>query len=269
MYYCPRFIFFALICCHVVAIVAEEAATDASAAVTQAVQDRTSITQHGITWTFDKAYPSGTYVNGDSWVQGPIVITKISNSLNEERFTAGPGVNGSMLNPGTSGKQGYDNRIGSYKAETQRGAHRWQNPSVLKNPLHIEVNSSLVSMVSWLYNSATDTEKGCPRFNGGTKAPRPVTRSGAILTIVEKHSCRTKFFAHLIAVMKKIEFTLDDINMELLHNLETVEYTPQAATYAKRMQRPWIDHVPRISRCHGSSITEFTQLWPRHVSHLK
>jgi len=31
----------------------------------------TSITQYGITWTFDRAYPTGTYVTGDYRVVGP------------------------------------------------------------------------------------------------------------------------------------------------------------------------------------------------------
>ena len=241
MYYRQCLLLIAVLCSHSLIMTAEETPLSTEATVPPATQAVTSITHHGITWTFDKAYPSGTYVNGDFWVQGPIVITKISNNLNEDRFTAGPGVNGSMLNPGTSGKQGYDNRLGSYKAELNAALIDGK-PISSENPLHIEINSSLVSMVSWLYNSATDTEKGCPRFNGGTKAPRPVTRSGAILTIVENIPAAQSFRPPYCS-NEKIELTLDDINTELLHNLDVVEHTPQAAKYAKRMRRPWIDHV--------------------------
>jgi hypothetical protein len=37
-------------------------------------QKSRSITQHGITWTFDKAYETGRFVNGDYWVVGAVVV---------------------------------------------------------------------------------------------------------------------------------------------------------------------------------------------------
>jgi hypothetical protein len=37
-----------------------------------------SISQHGVTWFFDKCYQYGTYANGDYWVVGPVTITDIN-----------------------------------------------------------------------------------------------------------------------------------------------------------------------------------------------
>jgi hypothetical protein len=41
----------------------------------------TSVTQYGITWTFDKGYRTGVFANGDYWVLGPVTITAISPDL--------------------------------------------------------------------------------------------------------------------------------------------------------------------------------------------
>ena len=39
-----------------------------------------SITQHGITWTFDRDCPAGQFVNGDWWVVGPVQVVSVSPS---------------------------------------------------------------------------------------------------------------------------------------------------------------------------------------------
>ena len=36
-----------------------------------------SVTQYGITWTFDKKVPVGQFINGDYYVVGPVTITAI------------------------------------------------------------------------------------------------------------------------------------------------------------------------------------------------
>ncbi|MGZ6472951.1 MAG: hypothetical protein ACXWRZ_17415 [Bdellovibrio sp.] len=66
-----------------------------------------SISQWGITWTFDKAYTYGTYANGDYWVLGPVTITRITPDYANGR-------NGWEVNPVTAGDQGFDNRPCSY-----------------------------------------------------------------------------------------------------------------------------------------------------------
>ncbi|MGZ3743510.1 MAG: hypothetical protein ACXWRA_06625, partial [Pseudobdellovibrionaceae bacterium] len=66
-----------------------------------------SLSQWGITWTFDKAYTYGTYANGDYWVLGPATITAISPAYANGR-------NGWEVNPVTAGDQGFDNRPDIY-----------------------------------------------------------------------------------------------------------------------------------------------------------
>jgi uncharacterized repeat protein (TIGR02543 family) len=117
--------------------------------VQSTTQTCTSATKNGVTWTFDKSYTCGQYVNGDWWVVGPIKITDISPKPIVGR-------NGSILYPqamdlvGTL-NQAFDDRI-------------WSTPYVdsynigknisITSPLSISGQSSLVSTVSNTTDSA-------------------------------------------------------------------------------------------------------------------
>ena len=48
------------------------------------------VTQYGITWTFDKPYTVGKYVNGDLEVVGPATVVKVDPSPHN-------GLNSSMV----------------------------------------------------------------------------------------------------------------------------------------------------------------------------
>ena len=117
----------------------------------------TSITQYGITWTFDREYECGQFVNGDYWVVGPVTVTGISPGWDGEKH-------GSMVNPdpgnrGSKGEyvyQAFDKRASSFDAGL-----------LVEAPVALEPNSSLVSAVGWAVN-----EPGCPSLVGGI--PRPV-----------------------------------------------------------------------------------------------
>ncbi len=81
-------------------------AGDASASGGQAVQFGTcgqvttasSVSQYGITWTFDKAYSVGQFAGGDYWVVGPVKITSITPN-------AASGLNGWQVNPPLTGNR--------------------------------------------------------------------------------------------------------------------------------------------------------------------
>jgi len=99
------------------------------------VRGASSITRHGVTWTFDKNYQSGQYANGDPWVVGPITITNITPK-------PAVGRNGTVVNPALGRTQGYDDRISSsnvYNHSMNVGASL---------PLNVAVDSSVVSSIS-------------------------------------------------------------------------------------------------------------------------
>jgi hypothetical protein len=59
-------------------------------------QTLSSVSQYGITWTFDSPHTVGKYANGDYWVLGPVTITSITPN-------AASGQNGWEVNPGLAG----------------------------------------------------------------------------------------------------------------------------------------------------------------------
>jgi hypothetical protein len=89
----------------------------------------TSITQYGITWTFDKAYETGQFESGDPWVVGPVTITNVSPEPTGTR-------NGSCLDPQPN-KQGYDDRGGEFAPDDQ-----------VSFPATLTPDQSLVSSIS-------------------------------------------------------------------------------------------------------------------------
>lgn len=202
----------------------------------------TSITQYNITWTFDKDYPSGQFCTGDYWVVGPVKIIGITNDLHPAGFVPEPGQDGTMVNPGTTAKQGYDNRLKSYDESLNAGLIGGK-PISAQNPLVISTDASVVSMVSWLYHSPQDTEPGTPRFNGGTGSPRPVTHSGAVLTVLLKAPPEGSFRPPYAGTDKTIKFNVKQLDESKLKNLAPVADTPDLAAMEKLVQRPWIDHV--------------------------
>jgi hypothetical protein len=200
------------------------------------------VSQYGITWTFDKAYPVGQFGSGDFWVVGPVRVTRVSTDLHAPGFAPKPGEDGSMVNPGTGDKQGYDCRLSSYDAKLNAALVNGK-PISPENPLALPVNSSLVSMVSWLYRSESDAEPGTPKFNAGTKAPRPVTRSGAVLTVLPAPPPPNSFRPPYAGSDKAVKFTLDQLDRSKLKDLAPVANTPEPASLEKQVERPWIDHV--------------------------
>lgn len=94
---------------------------------------KSSVTQYGITWTFEKHTPVGQFVNGDYYVVGPTTIVAITPEPKNGR-------NGSCLNPSaTIEKAGFDSRIlyGRYDPKL-----------FLAPPIMLKPGDSLLSSIS-------------------------------------------------------------------------------------------------------------------------
>lgn len=203
-----------------------------------------SINQYGITWTFDKAYEVGQFANGDYWVVGPVTITSIANSYHVHGFTPVQGQDGSMINPGTDTKQGYDHSLTSYDASLNK-SHPNGQPISAGNPLVLGTSQTLISAVSWLYSSTTSTEPGCPSFNGGTQTPRPVLRSASVLTCLSAPAPSGSFRPPYVGADKTIRFNVSQLQFNQLKNLRTsgISNIPDVKTLENNFQRVWLDHV--------------------------
>lgn len=213
-----------------------------------AVQAETTreVSQYGITWTFAEDAESGQFANGDTWVVGPVTVVKISTSWHTHGFEPGPGQDGSMINPGADGRQGYDKSLRSYRADLN-AALPGGKPVSAENPLVLKPGASLVSTVSWLYESRQKTEPGCPRFNGGTKTPRPVLRDGAILTCLAEAPAEGSFRPPYCGTDKTVKFNVSQLKRDRLSKLAPVDHVPSVAKMERAFQRPWIDHVYQYS----------------------
>ncbi len=235
-------------------------------------QTARSITQFGITWTFDREYQYGTFANGDYWVaaddpSGTVTIVRIdpqSVDNGQDRI-----MHGSMLNPksivlkgaqdyfvngqGYDSRMGNDRRIGYCAYNENNNAARSSDAPIEDSDsrrLVISPNSSLVSSIS-LDNLAQS------KFLLSTQA---------ILTILDSAPRDGSFrppYSGQIA-NKYVQFNKNDLDFSVLSNLPitssmqtylpTLEQTDSSescnlnvnnyyrCSMERYFQRPWIDH---------------------------
>lgn len=139
--------------CGKVACLIALAAGLAGAGVARA-EEAKSVTQYGVTWTFDQPRTVGKFVTGDWWVVGPVNVVSVSplpgvapetdktkvikNQFGDASFQDDKRMrNGSMIAEKPNPSQGYDSRIINYAAELS-----------VKFPCALKVNQSLISSVS-------------------------------------------------------------------------------------------------------------------------
>lgn len=170
---------------------------------------RSSITQYGITWTFDRAYPTGTFVTGDPWVVGPVTIVSVSPAPTGTR-------NGSVVNP-TGGHQGYDDRGGEY-----------DDSENVTFPFTLGVDESLVSSIS--------------KPEGGDFRNVGCLRAQAVLTAVAAPVSATTFRPAYAGTYKRY-FDASTIRWTLLPGLPPPSDAPDVGDLAEMLDRPRIDHL--------------------------
>jgi hypothetical protein len=216
-----------------------------------------SVSQFGITWTFDKEYQVGQFANGDNWIVGPVNITNIVppslgliGTTTVEGFTPGRGteakiriMNGSMINPSPKKRslQGYDNEMYQWHPKNGR-MYDGHYDSLLnvafnisyENPLTVSPASSLVSTIS--------LEKGS----------RPQLKTAAILTILASPAPEGSFRPPYSGSDKTVKFNKNSLKYHLLKKLVKVSSTPELSSVEQYFERPWLDHVPNwVGRyCH-------------------
>jgi len=185
-----------------------------------------SLSQFGITWTFDAPYPVGQFANGDWWVVGPVTIV----AINPPSTSGSRTMNGSMVNPDPRKQsQAYDTTM--YAQYAWPGSYLASKNAALdvssSNPLVLPPNSSLVSTVS----------KSTPMV-------RPQLQGAAILTVLTAPAPIGSFRPAYCGDNKSIEFNVSQLDYSKLASLAPVGTTPPLATVEQWFERPWIDHVP-------------------------
>jgi fibro-slime domain-containing protein len=199
-----------------------------------------SITQYGVTWTFDREYESGRFVTGDYWVVGPVTVTSVTPEPTGTR-------NGSAVNP-LGRRQGYDDRGGEFSDEDQ-----------VMFPRELRADESLVSSIS--------RPEGEDVKNVGALV------SQAVLTVVAEAQPAGAFRPSYAGTYKRYLHE-SDVAWELLPSLTSPDGVPDGAELLAEAERPRIDHLSSWTiqnscaeenwnngagahACYGQQVSEF------------
>lgn len=239
-----------------------------------------SVSQYGITWTFDKPCTVGKFVNGDWWVVGPVTVVSVTPAPGpapaDEPITDGKSRygasaliddkrlrNGSMIildpdpaAPGTGfADQGYDSRCRNYKPECSVGF-----------PCQLKVSRTLISTISgenyqpdrkgnialatpfvfYALPSKLGGLEWLPSCAPGSDKPRSTLatclETAAVLTCLDKAPPADAFRPPYAGTAKPI-YQTKSIRWDLLPKLKPIPSTPDFALMERYFQRPWLDHV--------------------------
>ena len=190
-----------------------------------------SVTQFGITWTFDAAYPVGQFANGDYFVVGPVTITGVSPEPTSDR-------NGTVVDPPT-GSQGYDDRGGDYDASVRASF-----------PLSLSGIASVVSSISHGDSDCMDgNNPAFTTYDGGCQ--RGPIHTQAVLTVLAQVPQAGTFRPPYIGGGQKPLYALADVDWSLLPSLPAPPSAPSEDSVLRHVERPWIDHLLNWTLQHG------------------
>ncbi|MCH6256884.1 fibronectin type III domain-containing protein [Puniceicoccaceae bacterium K14] len=177
-----------------------------------------SVTQHGITWTFDQDYEVGQYVNGDWWVKGPITLTSITPGWDGTR-------NGTMINPSVNGNQGFDTRI------KNNGYDPLLNIAD-DLPFSVGVNSSIMSCISKV-DHVDLSHKDNPQMD-----------TIAILTVLSAAPASGSFRPPYQGSDKSHDWNINNSwDTSFLQSIprEGLNHVPSLFSLTQRYEKPWIE----------------------------
>jgi hypothetical protein len=175
-----------------------------------------SVTQFGITWTFDRDYPTGQFANGDYWVVGPVTITSITPKSTTSGSTT---LHGSMINPRPNTVQGFDSRIQNNTFSASANVAR-------SFPLRVPAGSSLLSSESF------------PKKAQGNDSQ---LKTIAILTVLAAPPKPGSFRPPYAGTDKRIRWNKSDLDYGRLRSLPKVRSAPSLSSVEKDFERPLIE----------------------------
>ena len=190
------------------------------------------ISQYGITWTFNKEYPCGRFLEGrgDWWVIGPVTITSVSPVPSN-------GLHGSMINPkGSNGGHAFDSRDSSYGYDSRLAV---QFPSTL------QPDTSLLSSISNPLTTncqiGTSGPKGWLTYDS-RRCSLSYAKTVAVLTVLNTVPPTDAFRPSYSSNTKTI-YRLSQVRNDLLLNLQPPPNIPSIQTLERQFERPWIDFI--------------------------
>lgn len=196
---------------------------------------QSSVTQHGITFTFDTDYEVGQFVNGDWWVMpntsgGDVTITAITPDVTT---ASGATVHGFMVNV-LENDQAFDSRINGFELAL-----------IPTFPLAVSANNSVIKVESVpIVNGDFNSDCG-----GGTQWNKNCILNAAILTVVDTPYSDVFRPTPTGGSEDKEFFAASDIQTDLIPSL-TLDSSniPSQASIEERIAMPRLDWT-------GSSVS--------------
>jgi hypothetical protein len=202
-----------------------------------------SVTQYGITWTFEKPARVGRFVTGDWYVVGPVTVTKISpeplfgnavkdspdwelvdkQAVKEAEYEGKWARNGSVLNQRVdTHRGGFDSRLSHSHYDPEQFAHL---------PVSMKPGDSLISTIG-----ATDP------LSSYSGHGQPVL-TAAVLTCMAKPVPADAFRPSYCDKENRV-YLARSLKRQLLYALPRTEHAPPTLSeWARLFQRPWLDTV--------------------------
>ncbi|MBN1292655.1 MAG: T9SS type A sorting domain-containing protein [Candidatus Latescibacteria bacterium] len=182
---------------------------------------KSSISQHEITWEFDKEVPVGQFVNGDYYVVGEVTVVSIDPQPKDGR-------NGSVLNQPVNRKAGYDDRI--------QGS--WFDPKQFTQPpIVMKPGDALISTIS-----GGDPETN-PRLLRTIEKSKSPVRTAAVLTCLNSQVPDDAFRPGYCDRGTTI-YLARNLRRHILPKLDPVGSTPDLDFWIDILGGPWLDTVP-------------------------
>jgi hypothetical protein len=200
-----------------------------------------SVSQYGITWTFQRPARVGRFINGDWYVVGPVTIEQIDpkplysseiprrelDRMDRERTQEQRVRNGFMLNPPAKMEVAYDS-----------GVRNWFNPSLTqKLPVPMKPGDSLVSTISMPKNLILHAQLR-NKIERGVDDSSPI-RTAAVLTCVSEPQPPDAFRPGFCDRKQRI-YLARNLKWDLLPNAAATKSVPRIQQYIRFTQRPWV-----------------------------
>jgi len=202
---------------------------------------RESVSQYGITWTFQEPARAGQFVNGDWYVVGPVTIKAIDpgplygseipkrelDSVDKDRRPEQRVRNGFMLNPPAAMRVAYDS-----------GVRNWFDPALVRRlPVAMKPGDSLVSTISMPKGLVLDAPLR-NKIERGVGDGSPI-RTAAVLSCVAAPQPADAFRPAFCDRRQKI-YLARNLKRDLLPTAAATKSMPKVAQYVRFTQRPWV-----------------------------
>ncbi len=202
---------------------------------------RTSALQYGITWTFEQPARVGQFINGDSYVVGPVTIQAIDprplygneiaeselDHMDKERPEAQRVRNGFMLNPPARMKVAYDS-----------GVRNWFDPALIQRlPVKMKPGDSLVATISMPKDLVLNAQLR-NKIERGVDDSSPI-RTTAVLTCVSQPQPPDAFRPAFCDRSQRI-YLARNLKRDRLPTAAATKSIPRIDQYIRFTQRPWV-----------------------------